>query len=271
VGRRCFLQRELSDNTPGPRPNRQRGGCRGACSQSLAKHQRWPVGGWRLLLGEGGSAAHRPRWGRTAVGAYAEVGHWYANPALTVVVRSDHLEPDLSGGRVREGAIADAAEGGSIACLRIAYASGTPAAPERPGRLSTPRKPRFRTRCRRGRDPPRARPSSASSSATPAQASLLLAKTRALVIGVSAAVGRGTPLSAAAHLPGGVNRPRSFSIWAVWPLCQEGERLRPRGTSIRVQNLVLAVARSPSSDLPGRRASVGECGGRGCKLISFRW
>jgi hypothetical protein len=32
-------------------------GVEGACSQSLAKHQRWPVGGWRLLLGESSSAA----------------------------------------------------------------------------------------------------------------------------------------------------------------------------------------------------------------------
>ena len=39
------------------RPNRQRGVCRGACSQSLAKHQRWPAGGWRLLLGDCDSAA----------------------------------------------------------------------------------------------------------------------------------------------------------------------------------------------------------------------
>ena len=47
--------------TPRFRPNRQRGGCRGACSQSLAKHQRWPVGGWRLLLGGGTSAAPTAR------------------------------------------------------------------------------------------------------------------------------------------------------------------------------------------------------------------
>ena len=46
----------------GARPNRRRGVCRGACSQSLAKHQRWPAGGWRLLLGEckrSGSSADR--------------------------------------------------------------------------------------------------------------------------------------------------------------------------------------------------------------------
>jgi hypothetical protein len=43
-------------STSGCRPNRQRGVSRGACSQSLAKHQRWPVRGRRLLLGEGDHA-----------------------------------------------------------------------------------------------------------------------------------------------------------------------------------------------------------------------
>jgi hypothetical protein len=41
------------------RPNRQRHQCPGGLSsQSMAKHQRWPVGGWRLVLGESGSPAH---------------------------------------------------------------------------------------------------------------------------------------------------------------------------------------------------------------------
>jgi hypothetical protein len=47
--------RGVRHETPGSRPNRQRGVCRGACSQSLAKHPRCPASGWRLLLGEGES------------------------------------------------------------------------------------------------------------------------------------------------------------------------------------------------------------------------
>ena len=53
IGRPRGHRRRPSPN----RPNRQRGVCRGACSQSLAKHQRWPAGGWRLLLGDCDSAA----------------------------------------------------------------------------------------------------------------------------------------------------------------------------------------------------------------------
>jgi hypothetical protein len=36
--------KEQRGSVPPTRPNRQRGVCRGACWQSLAKHQRWPVG-----------------------------------------------------------------------------------------------------------------------------------------------------------------------------------------------------------------------------------
>ena len=43
---------------------RQRGECRGACSQSLAKDQRWPVGGCRLLLGDSSRQVDRRRSGR---------------------------------------------------------------------------------------------------------------------------------------------------------------------------------------------------------------
>jgi hypothetical protein len=43
--------------TPRLRPNRQRGGCRGVCSQSLANHQRWHV---VLAPGCGGEQKYRP-------------------------------------------------------------------------------------------------------------------------------------------------------------------------------------------------------------------
>lgn len=51
-----FSEKEQRARTPGRRPERQRGPRRAACSQSLAEHERWPVGGWRLLMGECNSA-----------------------------------------------------------------------------------------------------------------------------------------------------------------------------------------------------------------------
>ena len=52
VGGMLVLEKRASCQSVGRRPNRERSGCRGACWQSLAEHQRWPAGGWRLLLGE---------------------------------------------------------------------------------------------------------------------------------------------------------------------------------------------------------------------------
>lgn len=58
IGRGCRSHRQsgttvqCSGLTCGNRPTRQREHRRVACSQSLAKHQHWRVGGWRLLLGD---------------------------------------------------------------------------------------------------------------------------------------------------------------------------------------------------------------------------